>query len=116
MSRDDLLRTNADIVGKVCDEIVSRSPNSILIIVSNPLDAMLRLHHLFLSPLKLVAEMVGRSDVSSAILALLVIHASGRAANDGVPINVSAATAMTTDARICAAPIGEVVMTSNAVH
>ncbi len=40
MSRDDLLRTNADIVGKVVDEIVSRSPNSILIIVSNPLDAM----------------------------------------------------------------------------
>src|SRR5438477_10443759 len=40
MSRDDLLRTNADIVGKVVEEIVSRSPNSILIIVSNPLDAM----------------------------------------------------------------------------
>src|SRR5262249_53653842 len=40
MSRDDLLRTNADIVGKVVDEIVSRSPNSILIIVSNPLDVM----------------------------------------------------------------------------
>src|SRR5207249_5416445 len=40
MSRDDLLRTNADIVGKVVTEVVSRSPNSILIIVSNPLDAM----------------------------------------------------------------------------
>src|SRR3982751_5854934 len=40
MSRDDLLRTNADIVGKVVDECVKRSPNSILIIVSNPLDAM----------------------------------------------------------------------------
>ena len=40
MSRDDLLRTNADIVGKVVDEIVKRSPDSILIIVSNPLDAM----------------------------------------------------------------------------
>src|SRR5213083_883462 len=40
MSRDDLLRTNADIVGKVVDEVVSRSPESILIIVSNPLDAM----------------------------------------------------------------------------
>ena len=40
MSRDDLLRTNADIVGKVVDECVRRSPNSILIIVSNPLDAM----------------------------------------------------------------------------
>ena len=40
MSRDDLLKTNADIVGKVVDECVKVSPNSILIIVSNPLDAM----------------------------------------------------------------------------
>src|ERR1700754_4279536 len=40
MSRDDLLKTNADIVGKVVDEYVRRSPNAILIIISNPLDAM----------------------------------------------------------------------------
>ena len=40
MSRDDLLKTNAEIVSKVVDEVVSRSPDSILIIVSNPLDAM----------------------------------------------------------------------------
>jgi len=40
MSRDDLLRTNAEIVTKVVDEIVLHSPDSILIIVSNPLDAM----------------------------------------------------------------------------
>jgi malate dehydrogenase len=40
MSRDDLLRTNADIVSNVVDEISRRSPDSILIIVSNPLDAM----------------------------------------------------------------------------
>lgn len=40
MSRDDLLKTNADIVSKVVDEVAPRSPNSILIIVSNPLDAM----------------------------------------------------------------------------
>ncbi|MGI8653699.1 MAG: malate dehydrogenase [Pyrinomonadaceae bacterium] len=40
MSRDDLLRTNADIVSKVVDEVVKYSPDSILIIVSNPLDAM----------------------------------------------------------------------------
>src|ERR1700741_2176925 len=39
MSRDDLLKTNADIVGKVVDEIVKYSRNPILIIVSNPLDA-----------------------------------------------------------------------------
>ncbi|MEJ7575492.1 MAG: malate dehydrogenase [Pyrinomonadaceae bacterium] len=40
MSRDDLLKTNADIVSKVTDEIASRSPEAILIVVSNPLDAM----------------------------------------------------------------------------
>src|SRR5918992_1875940 len=40
MSRDDLLKTNADIVSKEVDEVVRRSPNTILIIVSNPLDAM----------------------------------------------------------------------------
>ena len=40
MSRDDLLKTNAKIVSDVVDEVVRRSPNSILIIVSNPLDAM----------------------------------------------------------------------------
>ncbi len=40
MSRDDLLKTNAGIVSSVVDEIVKYSPDSILIIVSNPLDAM----------------------------------------------------------------------------
>jgi malate dehydrogenase len=40
MSRDDLLKTNADIVRNVTREIVKYSPNAILIIVSNPLDAM----------------------------------------------------------------------------
>ncbi len=40
MSRDDLIQTNAGIVKNVTGEIVKRSPDSILIIVSNPLDAM----------------------------------------------------------------------------
>ena len=40
MSRDDLLNTNAGIVGSVVEEVVRHSPNAILIIVSNPLDAM----------------------------------------------------------------------------
>src|SRR5213075_2141954 len=40
MSRDDLLKTNAGIVSNVVDEIAKTSPDSILIIVSNPLDAM----------------------------------------------------------------------------
>ena len=40
MSRDDLVSTNATIVGQVTDAAVAQSPDSILIIVSNPLDAM----------------------------------------------------------------------------
>ncbi|PYQ30755.1 MAG: malate dehydrogenase [Acidobacteria bacterium] len=40
MSRDDLLWKNEEIVGGVTSEVVKRSPNSILIVVSNPLDAM----------------------------------------------------------------------------
>ena len=40
MSRDDLLWKNEEIVAGVTSEVVKRSPNSILIVVSNPLDAM----------------------------------------------------------------------------
>lgn len=40
MSRDDLLATNAKIMRSVCEGIKEYSPNSIVIIVSNPLDAM----------------------------------------------------------------------------
>ena len=43
MSRDDLLHTNARIVGEVIEQVVAHSPNCILIIVSNPLDAMTQL-------------------------------------------------------------------------
>ncbi len=40
MSRDDLISTNAGIMKKVTEQVAKYSPNSILIIVSNPLDAM----------------------------------------------------------------------------
>ncbi len=40
MTRDDLLFKNAEIVGAVVDQVAPRSPNAILIVVSNPLDAM----------------------------------------------------------------------------
>ncbi len=40
MSRDDLLLTNMKIVSSVVEETTIRSPNCILIIVTNPLDAM----------------------------------------------------------------------------
>jgi malate dehydrogenase len=40
MSRDDLLRTNVEIVSSVGKEIKKSSPNAIVIMVSNPLDVM----------------------------------------------------------------------------
>lgn len=43
MSRDDLLNTNARIVGDVVGQIAAHSPRCVLIVVSNPLDAMTQL-------------------------------------------------------------------------
>jgi len=40
MSRDDLVSTNEKIVGAVTEAAVAQSPDAILIVVSNPLDAM----------------------------------------------------------------------------
>jgi len=40
MSRDDLLKINLEIVTGVTKDAVAQSPNAILIVVSNPLDAM----------------------------------------------------------------------------
>ena len=40
MSRDDLLRANYDVIEAVVEQIVKYSPNTILIMVTNPLDAM----------------------------------------------------------------------------
>src|SRR4051795_8161937 len=40
MSRDDLVSTNEKIVGSVTEQVVEHSPDTILIVVSNPLDAM----------------------------------------------------------------------------
>jgi malate dehydrogenase len=43
MTRDDLLFKNVEIVSSVIGEVVPRSPNSILVLVTNPLDAMVQL-------------------------------------------------------------------------
>jgi len=40
MSRDDLVQTNEKIVKQVTEQVVAKSPEAILIVVSNPLDAM----------------------------------------------------------------------------
>ena len=43
MTRDDLLFKNAEIVGGVVEQVVARSRDAILILVTNPLDAMVQL-------------------------------------------------------------------------
>ena len=40
MSRDDLVATNERIVGSVTEQVVAASPDAVLIVISNPLDAM----------------------------------------------------------------------------
>lgn len=42
MSRDDLLEINANIVSSVSKELAKHSPNTIIIVVSNPLDVMVQ--------------------------------------------------------------------------
>ena len=42
MSRDDLLNTNAKIITSVAEQIKATSPNAVVIVVSNPLDAMVQ--------------------------------------------------------------------------
>ena len=45
MSRDDLLLTNMRIVGSVTEKVAQHSPDAILVVVSNPLDAMVQHAH-----------------------------------------------------------------------
>jgi malate dehydrogenase len=42
MSRDDLLATNTKIVSNVAEQVKATSPNAVVIVVSNPLDAMVQ--------------------------------------------------------------------------
>ncbi len=45
MSRDDLIAKNTDIVKSVTEQVVKYSPDSILLVVSNPLDVMVYVAH-----------------------------------------------------------------------
>src|SRR5438034_1363811 len=63
MSRDDLLKTNAGIVRQVTEQVRATSPDSILLVVSNPLDAMVTLaHHVSGFPKERVVGMAGILD------------------------------------------------------
>ncbi len=65
MTRDDLLKTNMGIMGAVVGEVVRYSPDSILMIVSNPLDAMVyHAHKLSGFPKERVVGMAGVLDTA----------------------------------------------------
>ncbi len=65
MSRDDLLLTNQKIVSAVTAEVAKYSPNSILIVISNPLDAMAQVaKHVSGFPRNRVIGMAGVLDTA----------------------------------------------------
>lgn len=65
MSRDDLLLTNARIIKDVIGQVVNKSPEAVLIVVSNPLDAMAQLAlHVSGFPRERVIGMAGVLDTA----------------------------------------------------
>ena len=65
MSRDDLLLTNMKIVTSVVQEVAKRSPESVLLVVTNPLDAMVqRAFEVSGFPSKRVVGMAGILDTA----------------------------------------------------
>jgi malate dehydrogenase len=81
MSRDDLLAKNAEIVSGVIRNLVAASPNVILIIVSNPVDAMTGLAHKVSGlPASRVVGMAGVLD--SARLRTFIAAETGSSAKD----------------------------------
>ena len=65
MSRDDLLWANYDIVRATVEQAVKHSPNCILIVVTNPLDAMCHVaHHVSGFPKQRVMGMAGILDTA----------------------------------------------------
>jgi malate dehydrogenase len=65
MSRDDLLLANMDIVKGVTEKVAASSPKSIIIVVTNPLDAMTQLvHRVSKFPRERVMGMAGVLDTA----------------------------------------------------
>jgi len=65
MSRDDLLLTNQKIVGGVTEQVVTASPDATLVVISNPLDAMVQLaKHVSKFPGNRVIGMAGVLDTA----------------------------------------------------
>lgn len=65
MSRDDLVKKNQEIITQVTEQVVKHSPNSIIIMVTNPLDAMAQLAlHISGFPRERVIGMAGVLDTA----------------------------------------------------
>jgi malate dehydrogenase len=65
MSRDDLVKKNQEVITQVTREVVKTSPNSIIIMVTNPLDAMAQLaYHISGFPRERVIGMAGVLDTA----------------------------------------------------
>jgi malate dehydrogenase len=65
MTRDDLVKKNQEIVGQVTEQVVKHSPNCIMIMVTNPLDAMAQLAlHVSGFPRERVIGMAGVLDTA----------------------------------------------------
>ena len=63
MSRDDLLMANYEVVKSVTEQVVKHSPKAILVLVTNPLDAMCTVaHHVSKFPKNRVVGMAGVLD------------------------------------------------------
>ena len=65
MTRDDLVKKNQEIVTQVTEQIAHHSPNAILVVVTNPLDAMAQLAlHVSKFPRERVIGMAGVLDTA----------------------------------------------------
>src|SRR6202140_3200061 len=65
MTRDDLIKKNQGIVGQVTEQVVKYSPNCIMIMVTNPLDAMAQLaYHVSGFPRNRIMGMAGVLDTA----------------------------------------------------
>jgi malate dehydrogenase len=65
MSRDDLVKKNQEIISQVTREVVKYSPNCIIIMVTNPLDAMVQLaYHVSGFPRNRIVGMAGVLDTA----------------------------------------------------
>ena len=65
MSRDDLVKKNQEVITQVTEQVVKHSPNCIMIMVTNPLDAMAQLaYHISGFPRNRVVGMAGILDTA----------------------------------------------------